>query len=276
LPVRHAEATSLPRPFTFIREFVVSHQPLRQLVIALAVATAAMTAPTSAAAQSPAPVLMVIANRDYWYQEYASLRSVLEQRGLQVVVAAASLSDTVAQGKRLKVPIRADVALTDADAADYSAIVFVGGWGASSYQYAFEGTYANGIYRPVDSVAAAVNRLINDFVAQDKYVVGLSHGVTVLAWARVDGVSPLKGRTVAAWAGGGPGFERDGAVHPDSSVPARAHLEENGAVVKLSAAIGNPLTSADDVWVDGRIITAENPAAAAATGKTLAAALLGK
>jgi putative intracellular protease/amidase len=260
--------------FTFIQEHLVTHRPLRQLVIALVIATAAMGAP--AAAQSPAPVLMVIANRDYWYQEYASMRQVLEARGLQVVVAAGTVADTVAQGKRLKIPVRPDLPLVDANAADYSAIVFVGGWGASSYQYAFQGTYANGIYRPVDAVAAAVNRLINDFVAQDKYVVALSHGVTVLAWARVDGVSPLKGRTVVGWAGGGPGFERDGTVYPDSSVPARAHLEENGAIVKLSAAVGNPLASTDDVWVDGKIITAENPAAAQATGKTLAAALLGK
>jgi putative intracellular protease/amidase len=113
-------------------------------------------------------------------------------------------------------------------------------------------------------------------VAQDKPVVGLSHGVTVLAWARVDGVSPLKGRAVVGWAGGGPGFERDGTVYPDSSVPARDHLEENGALVKLSAAVGNPLTAQDDVWVEGLIITAENPAAVPATGKTLAAVLLGK
>jgi hypothetical protein len=34
-----------------------------------------------------------------------------------------------------------DLALSDADADAYSTIVFVGGWGASSYQYAYEGTY---------------------------------------------------------------------------------------------------------------------------------------
>jgi hypothetical protein len=36
--------------------------------------------------------------------------------------------------------------LGGADAADYSAIVFVGGWGSSSYQYAFSGTYYNSAY----------------------------------------------------------------------------------------------------------------------------------
>lgn len=78
------------------------------------------------------------------------MRAALEGRGLQVVVAAGSLTEAVPQGgKRLKRPVRPDVRLTDADAADYSAIVFVGGWGASSYQYAFEGTYGNAIYKPV-------------------------------------------------------------------------------------------------------------------------------
>jgi putative intracellular protease/amidase len=255
---------------------IVRHQHVRQFIVGVAIAAAAMAAPVPAAAQSPAPVLMVIANRDYAHKEYAEVRKALEQRGVAVVVAAGSRSDAIAQDKRLKVPVRPDVALADADAADYSAIVFVGGWGASSYQYAFEGTYANAFYRPDDAVAAAVNRLINDFVIQDKPVAGVCHGVTVLAWARVDCVSPLKGRTVVGWAGGGPGFERDGTVYPESRVPTRAQLEENGAEMILSAAVGNPLSSHDDVWVDGRIITGENPAAAAATGKTLAAVLLGK
>lgn len=55
-------------------------------------------------AAEPLPVLMVIANRDFYYRESAG------------------------------------------DAADYGAVVFVGGWGASSYQYAFSGTCANAAY----------------------------------------------------------------------------------------------------------------------------------
>ncbi len=42
-----------------------------------------------------------------------------------------------------------------------------------------------------------VNNLINDFLDQDKHVAAICHGVTVLAWARVDGVSPLAGKQVA-------------------------------------------------------------------------------
>lgn len=219
--------------------------------------------PAIAEAQSPQPVLMVIANRDYWHQEYAAVRSSLEARGLDVVVASSSLDAAIPQDKRPTVLVRPDVRVTEADASNYSAVVFVGGWGSSMYQYAASdpGTYA-----------IAANRLIGDFVAQDKPVVALSHGVTVLAWARVEGVSPLAGRTVVAWAGNGPASPRIGLA--DGSV--RAQLEANGAIVKLSASVGDPLSSHDDVVVDGRIITGENPASAPATGKTMAAYLLGK
>ena len=44
-----------------------------------------------------------------------------------------------------------DIALSDVNAANYSAIVFVGSWGASQYQYAFTGTYTN----PTNNIPAA-------------------------------------------------------------------------------------------------------------------------
>ena len=86
--------------------------------------------------------------------------------------------------------------------ADYSAIVFVGGWGSSMYQYAFPATIANNRYDGNAATKAIVNDLIGDFLAQDKYVTAICHGVTVLAWARVDGASPLDGKTVSVpWIG---------------------------------------------------------------------------
>jgi hypothetical protein len=38
----------------------------------------------------------------------------------------------------------------------------------------------------------------------------------------------------------------------------RSQLEMNATSMLSSASVGNPLSSADDVWVDGKIITAEN------------------
>jgi putative intracellular protease/amidase len=187
-------------------------------------------------------------------------------------VAAATTQLAIPHGRNPRV--QPNLAVSDVDAADYSAIVFVGGWGASAYQYAFSGTYANAAYNPNPIVAQAVNELINDFVDQDKYVAAICHGVSVLAYARVDGVSPIAGRVVTAWAGGGPGFKLDGEVFPDASVATRWHIEKNDGSMPLSASAGDPLTVADDVIVDGKIITAENFNSARLFGQVIATHVL--
>jgi putative intracellular protease/amidase len=211
---------------------------------------------------SPSPVLMVIANQDFYYQEYGDTRQSLEEAGLQVKVAATTTSPSSphansgqGSGSGLVTP---DIALSQADASDYSAIVFVGGWGSSAYQYGFSGTYTNAAYNCAAETKAAVNDLVNDFVAQDKYVTGICHGVTALAWARVDGVSPLAGKQVAAYEGGSPGVTLNGVTYADGAIPSRWHIETNGGIQFASGSIGDPATQADDVWVDGKIITGQN------------------
>jgi putative intracellular protease/amidase len=245
---------------------------IKQLFVAMAGAITLLGSPLSPAfAESqPLPVLMVIANQDFYYREYADTRASLEAEGMRVVVAAATTQRAIPHGRNPRWVVQPDRAVRDVDAADYSAIVFVGGWGSSMYQYAFEGTYNNVAYRADPVVARAVNDLINDFVAQDKYVAAICHGVSVLAWARVDGVSPIADRTVTAWAGGGPGFELDGQSFPDVAVATRWHIEKNGGSMPLSAAAGDPLSVADDVYIDGKIITAENYYAARLFGQTIA------
>jgi putative intracellular protease/amidase len=229
-------------------------------------------APSPAFADSsPLPVLMVIANQDFYYQEYADTRASLEGDGMEVVVAAATARRAIPHGRNPRWLVHVDRALGDVDAADYSAIVFVGGWGSSAYQYAFSGTYSNPAYNGSADVERSVNELINDFVAQDKYVAAIGHGVSVLAWARVDGVSPLAGRVLTAWAGGGPGFKLDGEIFPDVAVGTRWHVEKNGGSMPLSAAAGDPLVAIDDVYIDGKIITAENYDSARLFGQTIAA-----
>lgn len=236
-------------------------RPSRALCLALATFAALPT--PAPAASSPLPVLLVIANQDFYYRDYAAVRSGLQTRGLEVVVAAGEARLAQPQRAGGGLPVQPDRALSNVDAGDYSAIVFVGGWGASSYQYAFAGTYANSAYRPRRVTAQSVNTLINEFIADDKPVAAISHGVTVLAWARVDGSSPLQGRTVVATAGGLPGFRDEGMDFPDAEAPVRTQIEWNGATMLTSGSIGNPLTTADDVIVDGRIITAENHDSAA-------------
>ncbi|UUO06947.1 hypothetical protein M4951_01225 [Blastopirellula sp. J2-11] len=215
----------------------------------------------------PLPVLMVIANQDFYYQEYADTRASLEAAGISVVVAAATLdtaSPHVNSGEGVDGGyVQPDLTLFDASAVDYSTIVFVGGWGSSQYQYAYEGTYDQGAYNGSPALKETVNSLINDFAAQDKYVTAICHGVSVLAYARVNGASLLDSHTVSAW----------GETAPSAGgvmVTTRSQIEANGAVMVNSASVGDPTTATDDVIVDGRIITAENYDSASQFGLTIA------
>ena len=225
-------------------------------------------ADNDAPTQTPLPVLMVIANRDFYYQEYADPRAQFEAAGIPVVVAAGrrELSTPHAnsgQGSSSG-EVMPDLALSDVNASNYSAIVFVGGWGASSYQYAFNGTYSNSAYNGTVAIRDRVNQLINDFVAQEKLVTALCHGVSILAWARVNGQSLIAGRTVSTYGGQSP------ASNIAEAQLSRWHSDVNGATVFTNGSVGNTGTTTDDVVVDGRIITAENFDSARQFGITIA------
>lgn len=77
-----------------------------------------------------ARVLMVIAPAVFRDEEYAHPKAVLEARGAEVVTASRSAG--ACQGK-LGMAAEATVALADADAVDYDAVIFVGGGGAETY-----------------------------------------------------------------------------------------------------------------------------------------------
>lgn len=219
------------------------------------------------------PVLMVIANQDFSFQEYAATRSSLEAAGLEVVVAATTTDTAIPQGLSPRSSVDPDLALSDVHADDYSAIVFVGGWGSSSYQYAFEGTYSRPAYQVDDFAASIVNGLIKQFVAENKPTAAICHGVSVLAWAQVDGASPIAGRVVVAFAGGIPAFRLDGKSYGDAEIPVRWQIEANGAKMLTSGSVGDPTTANDDVIVDGNLITAENWTSASAFAEAIAQAV---
>jgi len=217
--------------------------------------------------QAVLPVLLVIANQDFYYREYADPRDALLGAGIPVVVAAEQTLPSyphpgTGQGDSSG-EVLPDIRLDQAQAQDYAAIVFVGGWGASQYQYAFEGTYAHGAYNGNPATKAAVNQLINDFAAQDKYVMGICHGASVLAWARINGVSPLAGLPAT----GGPWLPE--LIGP-GPMQTRDYLEANQAIYVPSRSIGDPSTSADDLVIAGRFITAEDYDTALLAGTTLA------
>ena len=227
-------------------------------------------------AADPLPVLLVIADqRDFYYQEYSDTRLGLERAGTRVEVAATTTNPAFPHAGTGEGAdgglVRPDIALAEVDADNYSAIAFVGGWGSSMYQYAFEGNYANDLYDGDEATKTVVNDLINDFVDQDKYVAAICHGVTVLAWARVDGTSPLAGKNVSVPWIGSPAVEYGGQWYGNFQLMQYPQVVANGATANTaSGQHGDPTTATDDVVVDGRIITAENYDSALAFGRTIA------
>jgi putative intracellular protease/amidase len=246
------------------------------------------------------PVLMIIADQqDFYYQEYADTRASLEGSGLAVKVAATTTARSIPSPNTGQPPgtdggVVPDLPLSDVNADDYSAIVFVGGWGSSMYQYAYndpnldgvpDSFYVNGPYNGDDDLndgkmgeaKVIVNNLIKQFTANSRPVAAICHGVSVLAWARVDGVSPLRGKKVASSSLGSPAAYYLGQYYPDYEFSLHEHVVVNGGFTNpYSGQFGDPNTAADDVVVDGRIITAESHESAPLFGRTIAAEIAGR
>lgn len=75
-------------------------------------------------------VLMVIAPEMFRDEEYEHPREVLERRGASITTASVEAGPSLG---RFGLKATADIALRDASAEDYDAVVFVGGPGASVY-----------------------------------------------------------------------------------------------------------------------------------------------
>ncbi len=224
---------------------------------------------------APLPVLMVIADqRDFFYQEYGDTRLSLEEAGLNVRVAATTTRPSTphpnsGQGASSGI-VTPDLALSAVNSADYSAIVFVGGWGSSMYQYAFTGDYYDNHYDGNAATKTIVNNLINQFSSQNKYLAAVCHATTVLAWARVNGVSPLQGKTVSVPYLGSPGVFWNGTSYSPSQLQQSVQMTANGATPLPHGWVGNRATDTDDVTVDGRVITGENNFSARQFGRVIA------
>lgn len=164
-------------------------------------------------------VLMIVANSGFFFQEYYDPRIALEDAGFTISVASglggeatphANSYDGRYTGTSAEVidTISGTLAVSAVDSADYDALVLVGGWGAGRYYYAYPGTFLDSSWQPNSAQANAVNGLIGEFVADDKYILAVCNGVNVLAWSRVtvgdEEVSPLDGRNVRAPWGSAP------------------------------------------------------------------------
>lgn len=226
--------------------------------------------PTNNSGKKPR-VLIVIANLHFFYREYSEPRQELERAGCLVEVAAGRKETCyphqgTGEGAD-RGAVNPDLRIADADASRYDAILFSGGWGSSMYQYAFPGRYGMAAYNGDRPIKEATNKLINDFVKQDKYIAGLCHGVSVLAWSRVSGRSLLQGKRATGPTLNGP----DGTYPGLRSTPSsRWNSEVNGAQMVPPNSVGDPNTLADDVVIDGRILTGQDDPTAREMGRQLA------
>lgn len=227
---------------------------------------------------SALPVLLVIADRqDFYYREYSETRQSLENAGLTVQVAASSTLPSYPHPGSGQAPgtsgeVVPDLTLNQVRSADYSALVFIGGWGSSMYQSsAFPGDYAFDHYDGNAAVKTVVNQLINEFHAADKHLGFICHAVTVAAWARVNGTSLVAGRTVSVPHIGSPAVLYNNRWYDYFALGQYEQIVANGGIANSrSGQYGNPGTAADDVVVDGRLITAENFDSAAFFGTVIA------
>lgn len=215
-------------------------------------------------------VLIIIASHHFFYREYGDPRQELERAGIKVTVAAGRKSPSHPHPGSGQGPdggvVQPDLALSEVKVDDYDAVLFSGGWGSSMYQFAFNGRYNETAYNGDRATKTEANRIINEFLAQDKYVCALCNGVTVLAWARVNGKSPLAGKRVCA----PPRQAAPGIYNGRQAQPScRWHPETNGAIMSPAGSIGQPGSAADDVLVDGKIITGEDDISAREMGRRI-------
>ncbi|MCA9032173.1 MAG: cadherin domain-containing protein, partial [Planctomycetaceae bacterium] len=230
---------------------------------------------------SPLPVLMVVADQqDFYYQEYGDTRNSIEASGLEVIVAATSTNPTTphpnsGQGNDGGV-VTPDIALADVNAADYSAIVFVGGWGSSMYQYDFPGDYNNSLYDGDLATKVVVNDLINDFADADKPLGFICHATMIGAWSDVDGQSLFQGRQVSVPYVGSPAVLYQGMWYGNGVLGQYEQAVANGAIANTASGQygADPFSAVDDVVIDHTngitVITAENWDSAALFGTTIA------
>lgn len=220
---------------------------------------------------------MVIADQqDFYYKEYHDTRTSLEAGGLTVHVAATTTLPSTphqnsGQGWQSGIVVP-DLALSQVNEDDYSAIVFVGGWGSSMYQStAFPGDYYNNHYGGDFATKVLVNDLIGEFDAAEKYLGFICHATTIAAWSRVNGVSLIAGKQVSVPYIGSPGVTYNGVDYADMALGQYEQAVANGAIPNTAPGqYGNAFTSTDDAIADGRVVTAQDWDAALAFGELIA------
>ena len=141
-------------------------------------------------------VLLIIAPKNFQLQEYRDTKAELEKAGLNVKVASLTSEDSVARDGTV---VKPDYSIEDVKASDFSAIVVIGGTGATVLGDYYE-----------------VLHLLQDFERKGKIVAGICIAPTILAKAGV-----LEGKKATVWNGDreqSTVLEERGAIYEDKDV----------------------------------------------------------
>ncbi len=137
--------------------------------------------------------LIILANHDFRDEEYLDTSQVLREAGIAIKIAANSNEDCIGvTGTTVSV----DFTLDEIDAAQFSAIVLIGGVGIQGYLH--------------DDF---LHKVIKDFVTNNKIISAICWAPAILANAGV-----LNGKKATAWQGAREDLEKGGATYTGESV----------------------------------------------------------
>lgn len=137
-------------------------------------------------------IVMIIAPENFRDEEYREPKTIFEKAGIKVVTASSKLG--MAKGK-LGMTAKADILLKDINAADYAAILFIGGPGCYNYY---------------DDPTA--HKIAQDAVQKGKLLGAICAAPGILASAGV-----LKGKKATMFADDGT-LKKGGAIYTGAGV----------------------------------------------------------
>ncbi|HID93896.1 MAG TPA: DJ-1/PfpI family protein [bacterium (Candidatus Stahlbacteria)] len=138
-------------------------------------------------------VLMIIASKNFRDEELETPMSILKTQGARVTIASSSLDTATGMLGAKATP---NILITDVNVADYDAIIFVGGSGASEYW---------------NDLTA--HEIAKRAVEQNKILCAICIAPVTLANAGV-----LEGRKATAWSSEKDKLELKGATYTGTSV----------------------------------------------------------
>lgn len=181
-----------------------------------------------------ARVLFVLPQKNFWYADFAPVRKLLDLHGVEVRVASSTREPAKPDPRSPGPAVPPDLLLSDAQAADFDAVIFCGGIGFLEYTGETPG-------------GREARRLIRAMLDADKYVTALGMGPAILADA--------------------------GVLKAKYSTCDRAQLDKLGPKVSAILSTTPPYWTDRPVESQGRIITGRNSEVAEEFTHTLLSAL---